>query len=293
MDRDVSMKTGFRRHIYGQKRPPIEKETREQRRQAELKYPWDYTTDNMFRAPKKKPKNMKDRAEERKRNDRLPLWLKSERVEPTPKKDPYPEHDPFALYRPREKRERKDYSGCLAAKKYEDMSVREMLANMKAKAAAMPVKRDMARDVDTLMEDLCKPIKRSEPMEYRTIDEYDPNWEYTPDPGLNDDTKRKIRDGRGDLAAFELLLDAKFGKNKSKGAFPAAPPMLAPSRIPPKVDLAAGMRELEVNDAACRPPAPTTGSARPTRLREWLCVATNPNPPSVLLFQHGTRRAAQ
>ena len=253
MDRDVSMKTGFRRHIYGRKRPPLEKETKEQRRQAELKYPWDYTTDNMFRPRKKKPKNSKDRVEERKRNDHLPMWLKSQRVEPTPPKDPYPEHDPFGLYRPREKKEHKDYSGCLAAKKYEDMSVREMLANMKAKAASMPVKRDMSRDVDTLMEDMCKPIQRSKPIEYVALDDYDPNWEYSPEPGLDDRTKSKIQGGRGDLAEFERLLDAKFGR-KGKGASyqgsSQPPPLQAPSRIPPKVDLAAGMRELEVIQAA-------------------------------------------
>jgi len=265
MDRGVSMKTGFRRHIYGRNRPPVEKETREQRRQAELRYPWDYTTDNMFRATKKKPKNMKERCDERKRNERLPMWLKSERIEPTPKKDPYPEHDPFALYRPREKREHKDYSACLAAKKYEDMNVREMLANMRAKAAAMPIKRDMARDVDTLMEDMCKPLPRAQPLEYKVIDdEFDPNWEYTPEPGLDDRTKSKIRAGQADLVEFEQMLDNMFGRKGKRGGgggfvVPSAPVEIrAPSRIPPKVDMEASMRQLErelgVDDLDYTPP---------------------------------------
>ena len=253
MDRGVSMKTGFRRHLYGKPRPPVEKETKEQRRQDQLRYPWDYTSDNMFRPPKRKPKNSKEKIEQRKKNDRTPMWLKSERIEPTQPKDPYPEHDPFGLYRPREKRERKDYSGCLAAKKYEDMGVREMLANMKAKAAAMPIKRDMARDVDTLMQDLGKPIIRSEPIEYKVPDDYDPDWEYSPDPGLDDRTRGKIRDSRGDLAEFERMLDSKFGRKGLRGGSLAAvaapsspPPLRAPSRVPPKVDLEASMRQLEV-----------------------------------------------
>ena len=257
LGRDVAKKTGFRRYLYGKERPPVEKETIEERRMERLRNPWNYTTNNYYRPTKRQPRNKKEKSEVKEKERKRPLWLRSERMEPEKPKDPYPEYDPLGLYRPREKRTRAPIDGCYAASKYENMNVRELLANVRAKVEALPRRRDAERDLDSLLEDVVnKPLPRSYVSEYKVLDgdeEIDPNWEYSPDPGLDERMKRKFKDSRGELEQFERMLDSKFGRRGLRGPsvvgpvlLAEPPPLRAPSRIPPKVNMAAGIANLEV-----------------------------------------------
>jgi hypothetical protein len=134
-DRDVAMKTGFRRIMYYDKmgRVPVSTETRKQRRKDELKYPWDHTRDNILRPRTKKGKKSFFKEDNKEEGESY-----------------YPEHDPFGLYRPYDKNERKKksfdtfdqpgsrpkYTPSYTTPSYS--SPRAQLAGLRVRAAALP-----------------------------------------------------------------------------------------------------------------------------------------------------------
>jgi len=256
--KDVAKKTTFRKFLYGYDRPPLEKQTLEDRRLERLRNPWDYTnSNNYFRPPKRQPKTKQEKEEAKQKERNRPLWLKSERIEPEKLKDPYPRFDPLGLYRPREKPEPRNPNpvDTLSASKYQDMNLNEMLANVRAKVESMPRRRAAQADTDAIIEELTsKPLPRSDTIEYKVIDsdEVDPDWQPITDPGLDDRMKRKLKDSRFELEQFERMLDQRFGRKALRAPsmveynpYIEMVPIRAPTKVPPPVDMELGMRELK------------------------------------------------
>lgn len=197
------MKTGFRRKMYHTKLPPLEKESREEKRMNDLRYPWDYTKPNLFRGPKKTKNSRK---------------LKTRGEAEEGGSCTFPEWDPYGVYTPRPKREHVPLpEKGSALSKYKDMNTREILATMRAKVAALPHARETGRDVDVLMEDLFPPLHRSSGQEYNvvTVDgHYDIDAELQQSSGLDEHISNKFKQSRQELLDFEHELTCKFGSKR-------------------------------------------------------------------------------
>lgn len=202
MNSDVAMKTGFRRLLYHKKRPPLEKETREQIKMDRLRYPWDYTCDNIYR-PIKDKKKKKTKKEEVK--------------EIAEQKDHYPEYDPYGLYRPRQKRERAPYPDY---SKWDSRDVREILTDLRVKAFSKRVNRDPSDDMDTILRDLNRPLPKSEVANYvpytGNLYDFKPSC-YDEDFEMDPRVHKKIADSKSDLDEFDRLLNDRFVTKKVPG----------------------------------------------------------------------------
>lgn len=207
---DVSCVTGFRRHIYHKSRPPLEAKTKEQLREDRLKYPWDYTNDNIYRTQKKK-----DKASDKKKQIKK-FESGEEHV------DIYPEHDPFGIYRPRPKREHRDMPLVNLDKFANDHikygSLATILARAHSKVVTLNSDREESDETKQLYKDLKKPLPQSEVKNIvpYTGDLYD-------SPVLGDDEEldgiervnSMFRSAKDDLAEFNLMIE-NMGKHKRK-----------------------------------------------------------------------------
>lgn len=207
------MKTGFRRKMYHKKLPPVEKETREERRKDELRYPWDNTQENIFRR-KRTPKKKK----------------KEENV----REDIFPVHDPYGLYRPRAKRVHAPYPEKGEKSKYETMNKSELLTHLKAISKHLPRARSSNADIDMILEDLSKPLPKSTVADYvpATVDlkgyDYEVDEEFSRDPIIS----RKIKESKGELEEFDRMLDDRFSWKQGVASRPL---YKAPPPPPPQV----------------------------------------------------------
>ena len=195
------MKTGFRRFIYGYK-PPLEKETMLERRKDELRYPWP-NRDNIYRSPRK------DKA--------VVLGRRRDGNVVEEADDHYPQHDPFGLYRPHEKRLKSWSSGpkdwdAEPVRRPLSSSTAAVLARLHAKSKSLfaDAGRDDGEYIADYVEQISQPIRRSGP-----IDIYVPatDGEYQFVGGgvdLDPETARKIRNSRDEIQQFDRLLDATF-----------------------------------------------------------------------------------
>ena len=187
------MKTGFRRFIYGYK-PPLEKETKIERRKDELRYPWA-SRDNIYRAPRKNKNTPKQKNE----------------GEEEKEEDHYPEYDPMGLYRPREKRHHiKLEDVVLPKEKYADRSTYDLLSNLRAKTNALAATQYKdGEDIDAFVQEISRPITRSGPVDiYVPVTEGE--YVFADREELNPDINRKIRESRAELDEFNRLLDKTF-----------------------------------------------------------------------------------
>ena len=188
------MQTGFRRHIYQVPRPPLSKELRLSIKKDRLRYPWDYTKDNLYRPPRWV--------------DKSPKEILMEHVEG----DPYPIHDPFGLYRDRPKKERKAIEdGPSIREELMKLSPRQILAKAIAKAYTKADQRDPMDDIDDMLREFSRPLPRSQVVDYlpSTGDLFDFQISYDDGKGLDAETVKKIQAGRTDIAEFERKLDAR------------------------------------------------------------------------------------
>ena len=81
---DVALKTGFRRLIYDKKRPPLEPETRAKSRINHLRYPYNYTRESLYRAPRAGKYKWKGKEESHE-----PTYVRYDDPEPVrPRRDP-------------------------------------------------------------------------------------------------------------------------------------------------------------------------------------------------------------
>lgn len=205
------MKTGFRRKLYHQKFPPLEKETKESIRKDQLKYPWNHTKDNLYRPIKHKKEALKKIEAKKKKENLVSV---SDLLKEPPKESPYPVYDPMGVYNQRPKRVHKELPDLTT--KYDTMNIREKLANVRAKLQSMPRRRDAGKDVDTVLESICRPLRPSlvagEKM--YTIDDYYAIDENTRRDGLDDHLVKKVQAGYSDLEEFNQKLAETFGSKK-------------------------------------------------------------------------------
>jgi hypothetical protein len=200
-DREVALKTGFRRLLYHKKRPPLEKETREKLHLDRLRYPWDYTNDNPYRGKTEKEKQKKKSIKEKAK----------EQAEP----NHYPEYDPLGVYKPREKRNRAPYpDASLRTKKWETADVREMLTDLRVKAFSKKITRDPSDDTDTILRDLSRPLPKSEVSNYvpYTGNLYEFKPTYDADFEMDPRVHKKIAESKVDLDEFDRILNERFTK---------------------------------------------------------------------------------
>ena len=221
-DAEVAMKTGFRRLLYQRQRAPVSKETKEERRMDRLRYPWDYTNDNVYHL---KPSARKGKKDKEKKKRKPKIWEVEKPAEP---EDPYPQHDPFGLYRPRPTRERKPIEESKAEKDVKKMLFSEVLVKARAKAALAKTERDPADEDDIMFERFInRPLPKSDVASYvpATGNLYDFTASYHDDEKLNPELSKKIEDSRFELKQFENMLDNKFSK-KHRLMNPVAPPLV-------------------------------------------------------------------
>jgi len=206
-ERDVALKTGFRRVLYSNKRPPLEKETRERLRMDRLRYPWDYTNDNPYRGKTEKEKNKKKS-------------LKEKVKDQAEKEEHYPEYDPLGLYKPRPKRDRAGYpDASLRTRKWETADVRSMLTDLRIKAFAKKVTRDPSDDTDTILRELSRPLPKSEVANYvpYTGNLYEFKPTYDADFEMDPRVHKKIAESKVDLDEFDRVLNERFSRKVVPG----------------------------------------------------------------------------
>jgi len=215
----VKIATGFRRFIYGHK-PPIEKETKEQRRRDELMYPWNYTQENIFRVNKKTKASKKSKAKA------------NEEEEETDRSDQYPQHDPFGVYKTREERKHVSLDDIeLPAKKHEGRCTTDMLVTLRAKANSAQTSASVGEDINTFVDELSRAgATRPDPvnvyMPYQSSCVYGPDEKFELDPMI----AVKFQQSRAELDEFSRSLDNIF-KRRPLAPRPA---YIRPKYQPPK-----------------------------------------------------------
>ncbi len=203
--------------MYHKKLPPLEKEYKDEYNKNRLKYPWDYTVDNLYRSnPKKKTKG----------TGKAKKGEEKEKVDG----DIYPEYDPMGLYRPRPKREHKPYP---EPSPYEKMSSRQILSDLRIKTFSKPRFRDPSDDITNLLDQMTRPLPQSEVKGYvpATGDTYD--FEPTILPGedvMDPAIRKKIQASKGELADFERMLE-RFAR-RPKARIPP-PPVFVSAKASP------------------------------------------------------------
>ena len=271
--------TGFRRKLYSRAYVPIEKETHLKRRKDELRFPWDNTvTDNVFRGVKSKA--AKKRETERARKEKAPL----KRANITAGTEVYaavdlPERDPMGVYRPPPRRERKNYyAEWKGNKKYENMTLHELLSKVRAKVEAMPRQRSSQKDVDEFLADVMRPLPKNDELKglrVFTVDDY-PEYVVTKE-GLDDRLQKKVKQGRDDLAEFERLLNERFSAVSSRAL--TLPTKVLPALKYHKLPKAASDDEADYVPARRHGILPDDA----THEVQWLKQGMQPTPHLILL----------
>ena len=192
--------------MYYKKYPPLEKEYKEERRMDKLKYPWDYTTENIYRPATKKYGATKKKYKQNNDKDKKDL-------EPPP--GPFPEYDPMGVYTQRPKRQHKGLEEFNLKNKYDDMNLHQKLATIKAKVQAMPKWRDASQDVELALQGLSTPLPKSQVAgkEMYTVEGYEEYDDYRKS-GLEGSAATKVKQSKDDLLQFECMLLEKFGRKK-------------------------------------------------------------------------------
>ena len=126
-----------------------------------------------------------------------------------------PKRDPLGVYKPCPKQERKGYYEYLhPSNKYDVMTLYEIVSRVRAKAEALPKRRDHRKEIDDLLSDLSRPLPKNKDEGgwlVATVDAYPDLESDFGRQGLDERLQRKMAESRNELAEFERVLAEKFG----------------------------------------------------------------------------------